>query len=205
MVIVGNGTSHAIADGTLRTMFEERKRVFVDLLKWDIPVLADRYEVDQFDTPHAVYILVTDDMRRHCGSARLLPTNRPHILDTIFPELCDEVTVGSTIMEITRFCLSRHLSACERRLTRNRLVSAFAEYALLHGITTYIGVAEMRWFQQILAFGWECLPLSPPKRSGSTTLVSFKINITTQTIDQLRASGIYTPVKLNHLPIQDAA
>ena len=38
-------------------MFEARKRVFVDLLKWDVPVLDDAYEIDQFDTPDASYLV----------------------------------------------------------------------------------------------------------------------------------------------------
>ena len=40
-------------DRLLRTMFEARKRVFVDLLKWDVPVLEGAYEIDQFDTREA--------------------------------------------------------------------------------------------------------------------------------------------------------
>src|SRR3546814_10692398 len=36
-------------DGVLRAMFAARKSVFVDLLKWDVPVLEGRYEIDQFD------------------------------------------------------------------------------------------------------------------------------------------------------------
>lgn len=31
-------------DAVLRAMFAARKAVFVDLLKWDVPVLAGRYE-----------------------------------------------------------------------------------------------------------------------------------------------------------------
>ncbi len=36
----------SLADPALRVMFEARKRVFVDLLKWDVPVLEDAYEID---------------------------------------------------------------------------------------------------------------------------------------------------------------
>lgn len=31
-------------DGVLRAMFAARKSVFVDLLKWDVPVLGGQYE-----------------------------------------------------------------------------------------------------------------------------------------------------------------
>jgi N-acyl-L-homoserine lactone synthetase len=206
MAIVALGISNHLANDTLMEMFEERKRVFVDVLKWDIPVLAGRFEVDQFDTAHAVYIIILDEAGRHCGSARLLPTYRPHILDSIFPELNgDEVDLEQSTMEITRFCLSRRLSAGERRVTRNMLVSSFAEYALLNGVKSYVGVAETTWFQQIISFGWDCMPLSLPRRYGKQTLVSFKIHIETDTIEKLRSSGIYTKTKLSLLPSRDAA
>lgn len=131
MVVIGNGIEQALSDRLFRSMFEERKRVFVDLLGWDIPVLAGRYEIDQFDDDEATYIVVTDGTGEHCGSARLLRTDRPHILDTIFPHLCDDIPpAGPTVLEITRFCLARRLKARERLATRNRLVSALVEHAL---------------------------------------------------------------------------
>ena len=49
----------------LRSMFAARKRVFIDLLKWDIPALADQYEVDHFDDIHATYLIVTDEAGEH--------------------------------------------------------------------------------------------------------------------------------------------
>src|SRR5690554_3010471 len=68
------------SDPALRSMFEARKKVFVDLLKWDLPVLDGRFEVDQFDTPEAVYLVLTDESANHRASARLLRTDRSHIL-----------------------------------------------------------------------------------------------------------------------------
>ena len=68
----------------LAAMFEARKRVFVDLLGWDVPVLAGRFEVDQFDDPHARYLVLTDSDGRHLGSARMLDTTRPHILGELY-------------------------------------------------------------------------------------------------------------------------
>src|SRR3546814_9977840 len=49
----------------LRSMFEARKRFFVDELGWDLPVLAGLYEVDQFDDGHATYLIVVDQDDRH--------------------------------------------------------------------------------------------------------------------------------------------
>jgi acyl-homoserine lactone synthase len=68
---IGTGFSQAMEHRLFRSMFEERKRVFVDLLRWDVPVIAGRYEIDQFDNDRAVYIVVTGDDGEHRASARL--------------------------------------------------------------------------------------------------------------------------------------
>lgn len=179
------------SDGVLRAMFAARKSVFVDLLKWDVPVIDGAYEVDQFDDPHATYLVLTDTQGGHLGSARLLPTQRPHILDSFFAELCEEGPPrGEAVCEITRFCLDRRLSARERRAVRNTLVTALAEHAVGAGITAYTAIAEMAWFQQILAFGWRCRPLGLPQIIDGTMLVALRIEIDADTPAQLAAAGI---------------
>lgn len=176
----------------MRAMFQARKRVFVDLLRWDLRVISGEFEVDQFDTSDAIYLILTDRAGVHLASARLLPTTKPHILDSLFSHLCDGAPpTGSTIYEITRFCLDRSLKTVERREARNRLVSAIADYALEHGITEYTGVADMGWFQQILAFGWRCRPLGLPVRDKTSALVALGITITARTPSLLADAGIY--------------
>lgn len=190
----------------LRDMFAARKHVFVDLLKWDVPVLEGRYEVDQFDDEHAAYLIVARADGAHAGSARLLQTMRPHILDTLFPELCAAPPPrGRDVLEITRFCLGRGQNAQERLETRNLLVSALVRYALENGIATYTGVAEVGWLQQILAFGWRCRPLGLPKCIDGRMLGALRIDISDQTPALLAASGIYRLAPLEPIDIRHAA
>ena len=198
MVIVAERVRQPLADEALRSMFEARKRVFVDLLKWDVPVLEGRYELDQFDDEHATYLIVRGDESEHLGSARLLETVRPHLLDTLFAGLCAVPPPrGPNVLEITRFCLDRRLPAPRRLAVRNRLVSALADFALLRGVATYTGVAELGWLQQILAFGWACRPLGLPKVVDGRTLGALRIEISGETPKLLAENGIYTAPKLD--------
>ena len=191
-ILVESGCAEPAGSWTLRAMFEDRKSVFVDLLKWDVPVLCGRFELDQFDDEHATYLIIADEDGDHLASARMLPTTRPHILGSLFPDLCAvPPPAGPHVFEITRFCLSRRQGAASRRLARNQLVSALAWHALEQGIRTYTGVAEISWLQQILAFGWDCRPLGAPLRHASGVLGALAIEIGPDTPERLAANGIW--------------
>ena len=206
MAITESGVRAPGTDYVLKSMFEARKQVFVDLLKWDVPVLEGRFEVDEFDDPHATYIIVADPRSEHRGSARLLKTTKPHILGNLFPDLCEgPVPAGPQVLEITRFCLSRNQCATERLRTRDRLVSALAAHALKAGIRTYTGVAEMGWLQQILAFGWECRPLGPPRLLDGRMLGALAITIDANTPALLERNGIWVEDELDTNVLSRAA
>jgi len=184
-------------DEALRSMFVARKEVFVDLLKWDLPTIEDAFEVDQFDDPHAQYLILLGEGGQHKASARLLPTTRPHILSDLYPQLSESpVPKGDEIFEITRFCLDRNQNAVERRSSRNQLVTAIAEHAIRSGIRMYSGVAEFAWFQQIRAFGWDCVQLGPPVRECGKLLVGLRIIIDDETINGLKRAGTYEALSL---------
>lgn len=184
-------SSTPAADAAMRAMFAARKQVFVDLLGWDLPVLAGRYELDQYDTRDARYLILSENGDDHLASARLLPTTKPHLLNSHFTDLCDApIPTGPTVCEITRFCLDRHISAARRRVARDQLVLGLVDYALENGITTYTGVAEPGWLSQILAFGWDCMPLGVPKTIDGMMLAALRIEITPETPAVLAHAGV---------------
>lgn len=205
-VVVESGRGGEVCDLTLKSMFEDRKSVFVDLLKWDVPVLDGHFELDEFDDEHATYIIIADEAGDHLGSARLLPTIRRHILGSLFPQLCAAAPpCGPAVFEITRFCLSRRQGALARRETRNRLVSTLAWHALQSGITAYTGVAEMSWLQQILAFGWDCRPLGVPRQFECGLLAALTIEIAPDTPRLLAENGIWLLDRESLVPMSEAA
>ena len=192
MVLIGMGGKYPAERQVLHAMFRARKHVFVDILKWDVPVLGGQYEIDEFDDEHAIYVLILGKDGHHLASARLLPTTRPHILETLFPDLCTHaVPKGPRIFEITRFCLDPGQRARERRHARNLLVSTLVSFALQRGISIYTGVAELGWLQQILAFGWDCRPLGPPCGLERRMLGALAIHIASDTPLRLAEKGIW--------------
>lgn len=176
----------------LERMFEDRKAVFVDLLKWDVPH-DGRFETDQFDDEAAEYLIVNEPASgEHFASLRLLRTDRPHILSTFFPELCERgVPGGPDIREISRMCLSPRHRGPDRTAARNLLASAITEYALLTGIRAYTGVADLGWMSRVLSAGWRCEPLGLPRRIGGALIGALMIHIRPDTIRRLQVSGRY--------------
>ena len=181
---------------TLDRMHQDRKRIFVDLLKWNVPVIDGTFEVDQFDTAHAIYLVESRD-GEHVGSMRLLPTDRPHLLGSLFGHLCDaEVPTGKDILEITRGCLSPRLRAAERLKVRNRLMTAAVHYGLRHGVSRFTCLADNGWLGEIPTLGWECRSLGDRRRVGGVITGALEIAINDRTPDQLRAAGCFAPAPL---------
>ena len=183
----------------LQSMFADRKRLFVDLLGWDVPVIDDRYEIDQFDNFHTIY-LIDDDDGGHAASIRLFPSTQPHMLGTLFPHLCplggpiDEAT-----WESTRLCLPQRHGAERRRELRNRLFSAMIDVALERGIERYTGVIPDPFRKEVLSLGWQAEPLGPAVRIPGGPIGAFLIHVRPDTPERLGWSGVYSPV-LDRVP-----
>lgn len=183
-------TSNAATEG----MFADRKRLFVDLFGWDVPVLDGRLEVDQFDDEHTVYLIAVDDAGEHEASLRLLPTSRPHMLDTLWPHLCPlGVPTGPTIWESTRLCLPQRHGAARRKELRNALISGMVDFALTRGITQYTGVLPDAFRKEVFAMGWLAAPLGPSVRIPGGPIGAFSVYIGSDTPERMRWTGVYAP------------
>lgn len=198
MITQSTRAPDAPGDAALRAMFSARKQVFIDQLKWDLPALDGRFEIDQFDNPDARYLILLDphDLR-HRASARLLPTTAPHLLGDLYPHLCpDGAPSQDDVREISRFCLDPAQTAAERRDARNQLVSALVDHALHNGIRQYVGVAEAGWFARISAFGWSCRALGPDRPDGACRILALSIRIDEDTVPGLQRTGTWAPLGL---------
>ncbi len=173
-------------------MFADRKRLFVDLYGWDVPVVDGQYEIDQFDNAHAVYIVAAEADDQHAASLRLLPSTRPHMLSTLFAHLCPNgVPTGATTWESTRLCLPQRHGAERRRELRNTLITAMVDVALARGIERYTGVLPEAFRKEVLAMGWRGEALGPAVRIPGGPIGAFLVHIGADTPERLRWTGTY--------------
>lgn len=192
MIHIVEGLGAPADQSLLESMFEDRKRLFIDLLDWDLTVVDDRLEIDRFDDAYATYIIAADRAGRHLASMRLLPSTRPHLLGTLFERLCtDGVPVGPEIFEITRLCLPPNLLRSERMRLRDGLIRAMVDHALDRGINRFTGVVTARFREQILGMGWQGEALGPGQDLGGGRLGAFAVTIEPGTPAHLEANGLY--------------
>jgi N-acyl-L-homoserine lactone synthetase len=176
----------------LQSMFADRKRLFVDLFGWDVPVIEGQYEMDQFDTARTIYLVAAEEDGSHAASIRLFPTSQPHMLDTLFAHVCPlGVPADEQTWESTRLCLPQRHGAERRRTLRNMLFSAMVDVALARGIERYTGLIPEAFRKEVLAMGWQAEPLGPAVRIPGGTVGAFLIHIRQDTPERLRWTGVY--------------
>jgi N-acyl-L-homoserine lactone synthetase len=133
----------------LLQMFQTRKKVFFDALRWDVTIQGD-FERDEYDSMDPVYLVWSDpDRVRHYGSIRLMPTTGPTLLHDVFGSTFANVgdLTAPGIWEGTRMCLDeRALAADYPDMPTGRafslLLVALCEFALSRSIHTLISNYE---------------------------------------------------------------
>ena len=205
MVAVVTNENRSAYQQELKSMHRHRKQVFVDFLKWDIPVVDGQYEIDQFDADDAVYLMVVDaKTHSHMGSVRLLPSTSPHMLGDVFPFLCDGgVPVAQDIWEITRLCTAPGVA--NPKIILNHLATALMEFGLLYGVRQYTCVSHMTGLSQMLAFGWECEPLGLPQTVNQEQIGAMAINVSPTALQMFRQRlGVRLPLLQMPMPAHAA-
>ena len=169
-------------------MHHHRKQIFVDRLGWDLPNKGSWLEVDEFDNEYCVYLLARAPDGSHRASLRLLPSNRPHMLGSVFRELCAAPPpVGEDVWEISRLVSRPEGSMGTSMLRAHRLLAlALVEFALCNGIGRYSLVTESLRLPALLSVGWDVAPLGLPTMLGGEQLQALEIRIDADTLPAMR-------------------
>ena len=121
-----------------RKMFQDRAQQFRNRLGWDVSVDHEGYEIDEYDSGKALYIVLEGPNNPHIASMRLLPTTEPTMLNDHFVDILPTGRIESSkIWESTRFCVTdaappgtslrliSHASLCLRHYGVEKLVAVF--------------------------------------------------------------------------------
>ncbi|MFC3714503.1 acyl-homoserine-lactone synthase [Sphingoaurantiacus capsulatus] len=175
----------------VEAMHVDRKRIFVDWLKWDVPVVEDRFEMDQFDTEDAVYLVIADpETGKHMGSVRLLPSTVPHLLSDVFPELVEgEVPRADDVWEITRMCTTPDIARSWTQVqVWRQLAVALVEFGLMAGIRQYTLITHMPFVPTLISAKWNCTPLGLPVEMDGVDVAALAVDVDAPTLARMRAA-----------------
>jgi len=173
-----------------------RHQIFVDRQSWNVPTY-NGLEYDQFDTPAAKYVLWIDSTGRARGVARLLPTTRPYMIKSLWPELLQqEPHETEAIWEATRFGCDRSLDSATRRRVVAELICGCLEFGLANGIHRYLSVMPVAVFNQILAAAGCKVEIQTPRfRMGRHDIAAAYMDVSPAILGEVRArAGIRQPV-----------
>jgi acyl homoserine lactone synthase len=128
-----------------------RYKMFVERQNWGVPNYR-QMEYDEFDTPAATYILAVDDDNRALGTTRLVPTTRPYMIKSLWPDLAQiELPQSETIWEASRFGCDRDIDSITRRRVVAHLILGCQEFGVANGISRYLGVMPIWVFKYVIA------------------------------------------------------
>jgi acyl homoserine lactone synthase len=148
-------------------MHEFRRKVFVQRLQWKLPLL-DGMERDQYDTPDAKYIIISDADDRVTACARLLPTTKEYMLPELFPQLLGSCPppCDAAVWELSRFATSVRETHEGRILSLSQptldLLHTVFEFSRRHNITRLVLVTSVGIERLLLRAGVAVHRVAPP-------------------------------------------
>ena len=167
-----------------------RHRLFVQRQGWDVPAYQG-LEYDEFDTPAAQYLLWQDDRGETRGATRLIPTTRPYMVKSLWPDMiAGELPETPRVWEATRLGCDRDLDAATRRRAVAEILCATQEFGIMRGIDKYLAVMPAGLFKRVIARGGFPVTMLGPKRTlGSSPAAAAYISISQEVLAEVRRRG----------------
>jgi acyl homoserine lactone synthase len=191
-------TSHFFRGNPIYEQHRLRHKCIVQRQGWNVPAIRSM-EYDQYDNPAAYYLVWRDWNGKAYGSSRLCPTDRPYMLEEIFPHLVTKTKLpkSAEIWEGSRFCVDESLSPQMRKRIVQELVIGYLEFALAHGITGIAGVMYPAYCRNIfIRNGWDIEWLGEPGKSQEGyKIVAGILHVSRTVLEKVRqTTGIHETV-----------
>lgn len=203
MAVLITADNCAAHQDLLESAYRFRHAHFVERLGWEALRRPDGREIDQFDGPACAHA-IGSERGAITHYVRLLPTERPHLLSDVYPEILqgNPAPRGPRIYEWTRGSVDpvrRSESRATDVLTGQFWVSVIeATIALdLEGLVTQ---AHPQYMGRVMSLGWDLRPLALPTEYDGQPIVPFFVRLTPDTLSIARRLFGLTEAVLSELP-----
>lgn len=208
MIRIINGANRNEYPEEIAAMHRLRKRVFHDLLKWDVTV-RDDWEVDHYDDANPIYVMSYSPDGQLRGSLRLLPTLGPNMLDDTFPILLGgrpEIR-SAEIWESSRFCIEPEISqdraSNQVTIAAAELMCGVGEIGLASGLSHIVTVTDVFLERMFRRMGCPGERIAEPHKIGSVHAVAVAWEVTPDLLARMKAiAEIDGPLLVQPLSIE---
>lgn len=208
MIRIINGANRNEYPEDIAAMHRLRKRVFHDLLKWDVTV-RDDWEVDHYDDANPIYVMSYSPDVHLRGSLRLLPTLGPNMLDDTFPILLGgrpEIR-SAEIWESSRFCIEPEISqdraSNQVTIAAAELMCGVGEIGLASGLSHIVTVTDVFLERMFRRMGCPGERIAEPHKIGSVHAVAVAWEVTPDLLARMKAvAEIDGPLLVEPLSIE---
>lgn len=208
MIRIINGANRNEYPEEIAAMHRLRKRVFHDLLKWDVTVRND-WEVDHYDDSNPIYVMSYSPDGQLRGSLRLLPTLGPNMLDDTFPILLGgrpEIR-SAEIWESSRFCIEPEISqdraSNQVTIAAAELMCGVGEIGLASGLSHIVTVTDVFLERMFRRMGCPGERIAEPHKIGSVHAVAVAWEVTPDLLARMKAvAEIDGPLLVEPLSIE---
>ncbi len=196
-------------------MHKVRKLIFKDRMGWDVDINASGLEIDDYDLPETVYILVRDDSGRVSGVWRMLPSASPSMIRNIWPEFLDsfEMPVDDHAWEVSRFGVYTYANSprdnikASNRITA-KLILGLLSVCQLTGITDIYTMYNLQIAKSVGKIGFFAEETSEEIPVEGKPSVVGRIRTDLEALNRVKnITGMHCNLTLNDLPpiLQQAA
>ena len=154
---VSISTSHLFGGNPIYEQHRLRHECIVQRQSWNVPTIRNM-EYDQYDNPAAYYLVWRDKGGIARGSSRLYPTDRPYMLQEVFPQLVNKISLPKSyeVWEGSRFCVDASLKPETRKRIVQEIIIGYLEFGLDQGVTSIVGVMYPAYWRSIfIGNGWD--------------------------------------------------
>lgn len=193
MIRLYSGSNHQHHPDPMDEMFRLRKRVFHDLLNWNVLVDGD-WEIDHYDLSNPIYVLsYSETTGRLRGALRLLPTLGPNMLSDTFPVLlgAGPDIRSPAIWESSRFCIDPEISqdrgSNQVTTAAAELMCGVGELGLSSGLTHIVTVTDVFLERMFRRMGCAGERLGVPQKIGGVHAVAISWAIDDALLSRMKA------------------
>ncbi|KPF43849.1 acyl-homoserine-lactone synthase [Rhizobium sp. AAP43] len=191
MIRIINGSRRHQFPSDIDAMHRLRKKVFHDLLGWDVSV-QEEWEIDSYDRANPLYVLSYGENGALRGSLRLLPTLGPNMLDDTFPILLGDGPEirAADIWESSRFCIDPDISqdraSNQVTIAAAELMCGVGELGLASGLSHIVTVTDVFLERMFKRMGCPGERIAAPHRIGSVQAVAVAWEVSEDLLERMK-------------------